>query len=225
MYSIGNGIISWIKKSIQEYNNALYESLYHEKDPIKKTYTFSCILPQPKFSKEEVTLSDCNFEIIFSFYDYAYALHIYNAFLEQKQNKFPLHQNSMTLVNISVLKERQIDTNTIKIKTSSPIICRNHDRSTLKDMYYSFERPEFDQYININIMEQMKKEGLDTSLLEDFQITPICAKKIVIPVYEKKIECSIGTFKLSGNVKLLNYLYRAGIGSKRAMGFGLFDII
>ena len=39
------------------------------------------------------------------------------------------------------------------------------------------------------------------------------------------IECSIGIFKLQGDKTLLNYLYRAGIGAKKAMGFGLFEVI
>lgn len=203
----------------------MYTKLYNQKDPIKKTFTFSAILPQPKFSKETVRLANTNFDIIFSFYDYAYALCIYNAFVEQKNKKFPLNKNSMTLTQISMLPEKQITSESIQIKMSSPLIVRNHCKETLKDWYYSFERPEFYQYIKINIREQMQKEGLDSSLLEDFKIEPICAKKAVISVYEKKIECSLGTFRLIGNRKLLTYLYQAGMGAKKAMGFGLFDIV
>ena len=108
---------------------------------------------------------------------------------------------------------------------SSPIICRNHNRETLKDMYYSFERPEFEKYIKINILEQMEKERLDSSLLEGFKIQPVDGKKIIVKLYEKKIETSIGIFEVEGKTELLDYLYRAGIGSKKAMGFGLFEII
>ena len=39
------------------------------------------------------------------------------------------------------------------------------------------------------------------------------------------IECSLGIFELHGDIELLKYLYKAGIGSKKAMGFGLFEII
>lgn len=39
------------------------------------------------------------------------------------------------------------------------------------------------------------------------------------------MEGSIGTFKLFGNKELLNFLYRAGIGSRRSSGFGMFEII
>jgi CRISPR-associated endoribonuclease Cas6 len=108
-----------------------------------------------------------------------------------------------------MIKERKIETDNIKIKLYSPMIVRNHNRETLKDMYYSFEREEFKQYLKINILEQMKAEGLDSSLLNGFDIIPVNAKKTVLPVYEKMIECSIGEFGLIGDSRLLNYLYKA----------------
>lgn len=216
-------IISFIKHAIQEYDENLFEQMYSANT--KKTFTWAPILSKPKFEKEEVILQDTNFSIIFSAYNYLYALHIYNALFNQKFKKFSLNQNSMTLQNISMIPEKQIQNNSIKIKMVSPIICRNHDQITKKDMYYSFEREEFQEFIRINILEQMKNENLDSSLLEGFEIKPLQAKKIIVTLYEKKIECSIGTFELKGNRKLLDYLYKAGIGSKKAMGFGLIEII
>ena len=43
--------------------------------------------------------------------------------------------------------------------------------------------------------------------------------------YEKKIETSTGIFRITGDKQLLNYLYQAGIGSKRSSGFGMFKIL
>ena len=216
------GIISWIKHSLQEYDENLYQEIYQGNQ--KKTFSFAPILSKPKF-EEKITMQDNRFSILFSAYNYSYALHLYNSFLKQKFKKFPLYQNSMTLKNITMLPEKEIKTDQIIIKTSSPIIVRNHDRETLKDMYYAFDREEFETYLNINIKEQLQGENLRISLLENFKIIPIQAKKIVIPVYEKMIECSVGMFKLEGQEELLDYLYKAGIGSKKAMGFGLFEIV
>ena len=131
----------------------------------------------------------------------------------------------MKLTSIIMLKEREINEDKIIIKMSSPIICRNHDKTTLKDMYYAYDKEEFQKYIRINIEEQLIAENLNIQLLNNFEITPINAKKIIIPVYEKMIECSLGIFELYGNTELLKYLYKAGMGSKKAMGFGLFEII
>ncbi|MCI8519839.1 MAG: CRISPR-associated endoribonuclease Cas6 [Clostridia bacterium] len=209
-------LISFIKHSIQEYDQNLFEDLYEKGKTKKKTYTYSTILNHPKFEENNIELGGTGFYIIFSGYNYAYLLHLYNAFLKQKHKVFHLNQNSMKLTKVTVLRENNISTNSINIKMSSPICVRNHDRETKKDMYYSFEKEEeFNKYIRINILEQMKEEGLDSSLLEGFSIEPINARKAIVKVYEYSIECSIGTFILTGNTELLNYLYKSGIGTKK----------
>lgn len=217
------GIISWIKKAIQEYEEEFYNEIYNLNN--KKTFCFAPILSSPKFSKEFVVMDNGAFSVIFSSYNYVHSIKIYNAFLNQKFKKFSLNKNSMTLINIVMMSEKEIITSSIKIKMSSPIISRNHNRETLKDMYYSFKHEEFYDFIKINIVEQLETEGLDSSLMDTFSIKPINARKTVVPLYEKMIECSIGTFELQGKVKLLDYLYKAGIGSKKAMGFGLFEVM
>lgn len=216
-------IISWIKHALENYDKNLYQEIYDSNH--KKTFTFATILPKPQFQKEEVILENNQFSVVFSAYNYVYALHIYNSFLKQKYQKYALHQNSMTLTNIILIPEKEITEDKITIKMSSSLIVRNHDRETLKDIYYAFNKEGFEKYLRINIEEQLQAENLDTKILEEFEITPIKAKKIIIPVYEKMIECSIGIFEMKGDKTLLNYLYRAGIGAKKAMGFGLFEVI
>ena len=216
-------IMSWIKHSIQEYDNNLFEEMYKSNN--KKTFSFATILSKQTFTKEKIIMQNKQFSIILSAYNYSYALHLYNAFLNQKFKKYPFNDNYITLTSITLIKEKEITSDTIVIKMLSPIICRNHNRETLKDMYYAYDREEFQKYIRINIQEQLEGEKLDINLIEGFEIKPIQAKKAVLPVYEKMIECSLGYFKLRGSTKLLEYLYKAGIGSKKAMGFGLFEII
>lgn len=219
-------LISFIKHSVEEYDKELFNTLYEKGKTTKKTFTFAPILNHPKFKEEKVFLEGTGFYLIFSAYNYEYALHLLNSFIKQKNKKFHLNQNSMTLINLTVIPETAIRENNINIKMSSPLIVREHNRETLKDMYYSFEKTEkFNEYIKINILEQMKAEKLDSNLLEGFEIKPINAKKTVVKVYEYSIECSIGTFCLTGKQELLDYLYKSGIGSKKAMGFGLFEIV
>jgi len=213
-------LISFIKHSIQGYDQNLFEDLYEKGKTRKKTYTYSAILNHPKFEGGRIKLEGTGFYVIFSGYNYAYLLHLYNAFLNQKHEVFHLNQNSMKLTKVTVLREYNISRNSINIKMSSPICVRNHNRETKKDLYYSFENEkEFNKYIRINILEQMKEEGLDSSLIEGFSIEPINARKAVVKVYEYSIECSIGTFRLTGNTELLNYLYKSGIGTKKGCRF------
>ena len=95
-----------------------------------------------------------------------------------------------------MIPEKSINSDKIQVKMASPIICRNHNRETLKDMYYSFERPEFEKYIKINIEEQMKQENLDSSLLERFKITAINSKKTIIKLYDRPKEEQDGLYAL-----------------------------
>lgn len=216
-------IISFIKHAIQEYDQNLFDQMYSGNT--KKTFTWAPILSKPQFQENEISLADNNFSILFSAYNYLYGLHIFNALFSQKFKKFSLNKNSMTLKSIIMIPEKQIKTNKILVKMSSPIVCRMHDQNTLKDMYYAYDRDEFQEQIRINILEQMKQEKLDSSILDGFEINPINPKKVIIKLYEKKIEASIGIFELEGDIKLLDYLYKAGIGSKKAMGFGYIEII
>ena len=65
MKTIGSGILSWIKHAVQEYSEELYQSMYHEKDPIKKTFCFAPILPKPKFDNNQIELSGIIFKLFF----------------------------------------------------------------------------------------------------------------------------------------------------------------
>lgn len=220
-------LISFIKRAVEEYDEDLFQELYGEGKTKKKTFTWAPILNHPQFEEDKVKLEGTNFYVLFSAYNYSWALHFYNSFLKQKNKVFHLNKNSMKLVKISMIKEKEIKSNSIMIKMSSPIISRNHNRITLKDSYYSFKyKEEFDKYIRINILEQMKEEGLDSSLLEGFSIKPVNARKAVVKVYEYSIECSLGIFNLTGNTKLLDYLYKSGMRFKKSYAdFGMFDLI
>lgn len=146
-------VMSFIKKSLNEYSPEHYEKLYHEKDNIIKPYTFAVFFNTPEFKENEIILKD------------------------------------------------------------------------KKDHYYSFSANQFLETVKINIREQLKITNLPEGIENTFEIKPIQAKKVIVKFYEKKIEGSIGTFEISGDRKLLEVLYKSGIGSKRSAGFGMFEII
>ena len=216
-------IISWIKHAIQEYDDALFKTMYQLNS--KKTFSWASILPKPIFKGEEILLADASFSVIFSAYEGYQSIQLYNAFLALKFQKYSMNCNSMTLKGITMMPEPNIQSSIIQVKTVSPIIVRNHNQETKKDMYYSCEKEEFVSCLQMNIAEQLKGENLSEQLLNGFQIKPIQAKKIIVKLYEKKIECSIGSFEIQAQKELLDYLLKAGIGSKKAMGFGVLECI
>ena len=122
-----------------------------------------------------------------------------------------------------MLPEKKIDTEEITIKFMSPLVVRSHLEG--KDYYYSYNDKEFKDILKINIKQQLKISDIPEEMVENFDIAPINAKKVIVKFYEKKIETSTGIFKISGDKQLLKYLYDAGMGSKRSSGFGMFQII
>lgn len=216
-------IISYIKHSLQEYNETYYKRFYNEKNPIIKPYTFAVFFKQPQINTEEIIVEDKKFELNISIEDYETAIILYNSFNKQKYKSFSINKNSWTLKNIKMAIEKEIKDNNITIKFLSPLCAR--EREEQKDYYYSYEHKEFEETVKMNIREQLKITNIPQEVVDSLKITPINAKKVIIKFYEKKIECSTGVFNLQGDIELLNYIYKAGMGSKHSAGFGMFQIV
>lgn len=216
-------ILSFFKKSLSEYDNEIYEKLYHAKDPIIKPYTFSVFFKDSEFKENRIIVNSKQMELNISIADYEIAVILYNAFNHQRNKIFHLEHNSMTLKNIVLIQEKQINTEEIAIKFMSPLIVRQRENE--KDYYFSVEGEKFLETLKINIKEQLKLTNYSMDIVDSIKLEKINGRKTVVKFYEKQMEGSIGTFKLFGNKELLNFLYRAGIGSRRSSGFGMFEII
>ena len=216
-------IISFIKLSLSEYSEKVFQKYYNQKDNIIKPYAFSVFFRQPKINSQEIILDDKNFEMNMTIENYETAIILYNSFNHQKYKKFSINQNSWTLRDIGLIPEKEIKENKILIKFQSPLCVR--ERKENKDYYYSFGNEKFEEILRINIKEQLKITEIKPEIVDGLKLVPIKAKKVIIKFYEKKIECSTGTFELEGDIELLNYLYRAGIGSKHSAGFGMFQVV
>ena len=119
--------------------------------------------------------------------------------------------------------EKKISSNEIIIKFMSPLVVRS--RQNQKDFYYSFEHKEFLDILKINIKEQLSITNFPGNIVDTFSLEPVKAKKVIVKFYEKKMETSVGIFKMSGDKELLQYLYEAGLESRHSAGFGMFKIV
>ena len=216
-------ILSYIKFSLSEYSENEFKKYYNQKDNIVKPYSFSVFFRQPIINEQNIILKDKKFEINITIANHETAVTMYNALNHQKNKKFSINQNSWALKDIVFIPEREIKENKIIIKFQSPLCVRK--RENFKDYYCSFENNEFEEVLKINIKEQLKITNILSETVDALKIVPLKAKKVVIKFYEKQIECSTGIFSLEGDIELLNYLYKAGMGSKRSAGFGMFQLI
>ena len=100
--------------------------------------------------------------------------------------------------------------------------CDKGDDNT--DVYYTFDEPEFSDIVkeNLKIFLQRINIECDTS---DFSIVPLKGKKVVTRTMGQFVDGNIGIYKITGNLRLLEILYAAGIGTRRSAGHGKFEII
>lgn len=217
-------IISFLKASAQAVSQGFYEKLYDKSKSVLKGYSFSYYLPGAKFLKEEIELGSNSFSLFFSDVDQQELLMFFNGFQCMKYRKIPMNGNSMSLLSIRMQPLSEIREREIVIRMQSPLIVRNHHTEDNTDIYYTCETEGFEQALKENIRLFLERLGMDIST-EDFSIQTIKGKKVVVPVFGRPVDASLGIFKLTGSSQLLNILYQAGMGTRRSAGHGKFEVI
>lgn len=218
-------IISFFKASLQVYSPELLEQLYTKQASVIKPYCWACHLPGAKFSGEKILLREKRFKVYFSDADLVQNIYFFNAFTMMKGKEYPVKgSNRMWLRAVRFRRQLEIEDSEIIVKMQSTLLARRHDAGNNTDTYYTCEDPEFSEVVKENIGTMLQKQNLMYQL-DDFQIIPIKAKKVVVKVFGRPTNASIGIFKLIGSVELLNYLYSAGTGVRRSEGHGKLVII
>lgn len=217
-------IVSFFKATIQNYSEELFEKLYTKEKSVLKKFTWSNYFPGAQFTSEKILLREKKFFINFSTIDLEELLHFYNAFSLMKGTNFHMTHNSMKLVSIRTKEMRDIKDTEIIIKMQSSLIVRRHDVSKNTDIYYSCEDLEFADIAKDNLRIFLQKLDIPMDI-SDFSITPVKTKKVVTKVFGRWVDGSIGIFKLTGSVELLNLLYAAGVGTRRSEGHGKWEVV
>lgn len=214
-------ILSFFKKALSEIADGKYYEKYYFK-PERRNFSFAVNLPNPKFSKSEITLGKNEFRITFSTSDKMTGFVFMSAFIKQKGNNFsaPL-ENVFILTNVSQIGDKTASSSTALVKMLSPLCIREHNRGENKDSYYSVASESFEKKANKIIQEQLIESGFDDERVKGFSIKPLNSKKTVVFHYGNYIECSLGEFVLNGDKAIINYLLQSGIGSRKSAGFGL----
>lgn len=217
-------MVSFFKASIQGYSQDLFEKLYDKTKSVMKTYTFCSYLPNAKFQEGEILLGENSFSLFFSDADLREMIHFFNAFRLMRNIEYPVSGNSMKLVSVGMQKRTEITDNELVVKMQGSLLARKHDVETNTDTYFTYEQDGFAEAVKENIRCFLEKMGSGMSA-DDFSITPVKGKKVVVPVFGRNTDANIGIYKLTGSPELLNVLYLSGIGARRSEGHGKFEIL
>lgn len=224
-------ILSLIKNNLFKENYMLFKKLYEENENHEfrtKPFTFSVKLENFQIEDDEVTLEK-HVLLTISTCDYIIGSVIYNSFLKEKyyeyQNKYKLQ-----IGKVSVLKEKNINSDQVVFKTLSPLIVKNNAGQFLKIDDLNYE--EQLNYITNKIIKCYRGIGLK----KDLKFEPVLMKKRVvkekISAFTERTSKEIfyitgyeGIFKLTGNKEDLNLIYKMGIGFRRSSGWGCLEIV
>lgn len=203
-------IMSFIKDSMKNASESLYEKYYGNCN--KKKFTFSTFIPGLKNTEIKIIKESHEFYVNISTLDENLGYLMINMFNQSKGKPYPLsNENYMILTDVNKIKEENIISDTIVVKTMSPICMLEHYKGNNKlDKYHSIES---DKFIS------MFKDRYDIDFIN------IDCKKVIVKHQNLKIECTSGTFVLKGNPAVLNNLYRSGIGNRCGQGFGMLQIL
>ena len=221
-------ILCVLKTGLKKCDNEIFEEFFGSAK--QKNYTWSAYFQNVKFEKDKVKFLGEEKKIIvnLSAYDNVDSLNIYNAFSGIRFKEIKISEETKVVVtNISILPRQIIKDNILIVKTMSPIVCRDHNKDTGEDIYYTGEDNEFIEIIKRNLYSELK-EGYGDYIQKDIENLTINSeklKKIVVKFYNKTINASIGIVSFTGKSYLLDYIYNRGMGSLTGSGYGLLEMI
>lgn len=222
-------LVSYLKSAFEDYNKDFYAALY-ENGHVQKSFCFSVyFLPESMVTKDGVFLNSKRFIAWFTTPDILMGIHLVNALLGRYNKWLPMADcgNQLKVLSVTKVQEYPITSNSIPFKILSPIVVRDHDIKQGRDWYLTFEDEEFELVWKRNLNSELQHSfNRDVSSdIDALQIKPVNLRKTVVLHYGVTIPCTLGKFVLVGEKYLLEYLYKAGMGSRRSTGFGCLDVM
>lgn len=218
-------ILMLLKTGLRKYED-VFENFFGKN--AKKKYTWAVYFPNTKFQNNEIifTKDKKSFIINFSVLENSDSINIYNAFINIKFKELKLNETTkIKVIKVTAIPTNSIQENTLIAKVMSPIICRDHNQETGKDIYYNGKEQKFTEVIKRNLYFQLKDEYGEyvKKDIESLVIGTVGLKKVVVKFYGKSIDASIGLICLEGKKYLLDYIYNGGFGSLTGSGFGYLE--
>jgi CRISPR-associated endoribonuclease Cas6 len=220
--------ISFLKNSLTQACKGKFYDTYFAGTKMKD-YTFSVLLPSPKFVGEKIILDHNQVKLLFSADDKnKTGLIFFQAFIAAKQKRFPLPEgNAITLKRINQMREKLITSSKVMFRTvtGGGLVVRDHNRETNRDKFLTFYDEGFAEQLKQVLKMQAKEAGFAEKWGEEISFKPVQCKKVVVKQYKIFVDATIGIFQLEGNPDFLQYLYQAGAGSKHSLGYGMLDVV
>jgi CRISPR-associated endoribonuclease Cas6 len=220
-------IISLLKHNYSSYDKDYYYELY-EKHPNKmKSYTFALYMGRCQFLREDILIPEKRIILNFSTCDVKDGIMFYNSILKNKGIKYPINGNSLTINRIRLVKERPVIEDEVIFKTLSPISVREHKGDNKTTWYHSLNDEKGQEVFMNNLRYQILNYFGEERMLdvEEVEFQVLTNREVKVKHYGIEVLANICKLKIKAKPYILDFLYRAGIGSQRSSGFGMVDLV
>lgn len=220
-------ILSLLKHNFNSYNEDYYLKLYKETPTNTKDFTFSLFMKDCKFLRDEIVIPDKKILLNFSTYSIEEGITFYNSFLQNKGLEYKIKNNTLKIGKINLIREKAIKTDEVLLKTLSPISVREHNGDNKTTWYHSLNDDKGKEVFLKNFKHQFNDIFGNDRLLdsEELEIEILRNKEVKVKHYGIEVLGNISTLKIKGKPYILDYIYKAGIGSQRSAGFGMIDLV
>lgn len=221
-------ILSLLKHCFYSYDKDYYSTLYENNKNQIKEFTFSLNLRNCKFLRDEIQIPNKKIYLNFSAYNYEDGIMFYNSILANKGKRYSIGNNVFTIEKITLVKEKIICSDEVVFKTMSPIVVREHNGDNKKTWYHSL-KTEKGQAVFMENLKYQLTDVFGNRVLDDLTDLTVNIsedhKEVRVKNYDIALLSNIAKLKIKAKPYILDYLYKAGIGSKRGSGFGMVDIV
>ena len=220
-------IVSLFKHCFSSYSKSFYTELYEKSLNRAKSFTFSLYMGQCQFLRNEIVIPDKRMNLNFSTCDSRDGIMFYNSFLSKIGSKYPVQNNSIEISKITLIREKPIIQDEAIFKTLSPISVREHSGDNRTTWYHSLSDENGQEVFINNLRYQLENRfGKDRQLdMDELEFEILRNKEVKVKHYNIEVLGNISLLKIKAKPYLLDYIYKAGIGSQRSTGFGMIDLV
>lgn len=219
--------LSLIKHNYMSYDKDYYEDLYEVNTNKIKSFTFSLYMPNCVFIRDEIIIPEKKIIMNFSTSNMKDGIMFYNSFLQNKNKSYSIKNNSLKINKIYLNNEKTIMDNQVEFMTMSPISVREHKGDNKKTWYHSLNNEKGKEILLNNLNHQLLNEFGESRILDfkEIEIEILRNKEVKVKNYDIEVLANICKLKVKAKPYILDYLYKAGIGSQRSSGFGMVDLV
>ena len=216
--------LSLIKYHITENDKQFFESLYAEGETKRKDFTFSLYMPECEFLMDTIKIPKKKIFLNFSTYDLFTGIQFYNAMIHGCGKKYLYNGIAMKNEQVELKQEKVFKGKTAVFKTLSPCVVREHDRETNKDWFHSLNSEKGRELFAKNLKYQLI-DSINDSIydVDDIEVLFLENKEVKVKHYGIEVLANICMFEMSAKPYILEYVYKAGIGSFKSTGFGMLS--